>query len=353
MADPPQGADPRNPVPPPADPKKPGWRISPGPDGRGKPAGKQPMLPFSWRRFVTILAVLFLVNWLLVQVLAPPTERIRVPYTPTFLKEVRSSNVKEISSEGDTIQGEFDKTVKYDGDSSKNFKTEVPTFADDNALSKLLEDNGVVVNAKPPGDRSLLETILFSFGPTILLVALFVWSRAPRGRGRRRAGGMLGQFGRSRAKRDEATDAARDLRRRGRHRRGRGRARRRSSTSSRTPTKYRSSAPGSPAACCCPARPAPARRCWPARSPGEAGVPFFSISASEFIEAIVGVGASRVRDLFTQAKEAAPAIVFIDELDAIGRSRAAAATRWAATTSASRRSTRSSPRWTASTPRRA
>ena len=54
---------------------------------------------------------------------------------------------------------------------------------------------------------------------------------------------------------------------------------------------------------------------------GEAGVPFFSISASEFIEAIVGVGASRVRDLFVQAKEAAPAIVFIDELDAIGRSR--------------------------------
>ena len=54
---------------------------------------------------------------------------------------------------------------------------------------------------------------------------------------------------------------------------------------------------------------------------GEAGVPFFSISASEFIEAIVGVGASRVRDLFSQAKEAAPAIVFIDELDAIGRSR--------------------------------
>jgi cell division protease FtsH len=54
---------------------------------------------------------------------------------------------------------------------------------------------------------------------------------------------------------------------------------------------------------------------------GEADVPFFSIAASEFVEAIVGVGASRVRDLFTQAKEAAPAIVFIDELDAIGRSR--------------------------------
>ena len=56
---------------------------------------------------------------------------------------------------------------------------------------------------------------------------------------------------------------------------------------------------------------------------GEAGVPFFSVSASEFVEAIVGIGASRVRDLFKQAKEAAPAIIFIDELDAIGRSRTA------------------------------
>ena len=82
---------------------------------------------------------------------------------------------------------------------------------------------------------------------------------------------------------------------------------------------------------------------------GEAGVPFFSVSASEFVEAIVGIGASRVRDLFKQAKETQPSIMFIDELDAIGRSRSAGvAPASAATTSASRRSTRSSPRWTAS-----
>ena len=75
---------------------------------------------------------------------------------------------------------------------------------------------------------------------------------------------------------------------------------------------------------------------------GEAGVPFFQMSASEFVEMIVGVGASRVRDLFAQAKEAAPAIIFVDELDAVGRSRSSAArTSAAATTSASRRSTRS------------
>jgi ATP-dependent Zn protease len=79
---------------------------------------------------------------------------------------------------------------------------------------------------------------------------------------------------------------------------------------------------------------------------GEAGVPFFSMSAAEFVEMIVGVGAARVRDLFKQAREHAPAIIFIDEIDAIGRARG----RWrsAARASRSRHFSRSSPRWTAS-----
>ena len=67
---------------------------------------------------------------------------------------------------------------------------------------------------------------------------------------------------------------------------------------------------------------------------GEAGVPFFSISGSDFVEMFVGVGASRVRDLFEQAKQASPCIVFMDEIDAVGRHRGAASA--AATTSASR-----------------
>jgi cell division protease FtsH len=79
---------------------------------------------------------------------------------------------------------------------------------------------------------------------------------------------------------------------------------------------------------------------------GEAGVPFFSISGSDFVEMFVGVGASRVRDLFEQAKQAAPCIVFMDEIDAVGRHRGAGSA--AATTSASRRSTSCSSRWTAS-----
>jgi ATP-dependent Zn protease len=83
---------------------------------------------------------------------------------------------------------------------------------------------------------------------------------------------------------------------------------------------------------------------------GEADVPFFSISGSDFVEMFVGVGASRVRDLFKQAKENSPCIIFLDEIDAVGRRRGGGFSRPAGTTSASRRSTRSSSRWTASTP---
>ena len=98
----------------------------------------------------------------------------------------------------------------------------------------------------------------------------------------------------------------------------------RSSTSCATRRSTAGWARRSRGACCCPARPAPARPCSPGRWPARPQVPFFSISASEFIEAIVGVGASRVRDLFDQAKKVAPAIIFIDELDAIGRARGGA-----------------------------
>ena len=77
--------------------------------------------------------------------------------------------------------------------------------------------------------------------------------------------------------------------------------------------------PHSRRACCSSARRAPARRCWRAPSPARRKVPFFSLSGSEFVEMFVGVGAARVRDLFSQAEAKAPCIVFIDELDALGK----------------------------------
>jgi cell division protease FtsH len=277
------------------------------------------MIPWSPRRFIVILIALFVLNWALVQVFAPAEEEIRVPYTPTFLNELREGNVKEISSTGETLQGEFKSDVSYEGEKAKRFETEIPTFADEDQLANLLEDQDVVVNAKPPGSRSLLETILFSFGPTILLVALFIFlfRRAAAAGG---GGGMLGQFGRSRAKRveaetqtvtfddvagiDEAENELVEV-----------------VDFLRNPEKYQALGARIPRGVLLSGQPGTGKTLLARAVAGEAGVPFFSASASEFIEAIVGIGASRVRDLFQQAKEAAPAIIFVDELDAIGRAR--------------------------------
>jgi cell division protease FtsH len=306
-------------TPPPPDPEKPGWKVTPAPDGRGsKKPDKPPMLPWSPRRFIVILLALLVLNWLLVQVFAPAEKRIGVPYTPTFLTQLRDGNVKEIASTGETVQGEFKKEVSYKDEKAENFETEVPTFANEEQLSQLLEEQDVVVTAEPPGSRSLLATILFSFGPTILIVALFIWifRRAAQGAG----GGMIGQFGRSRAKLveaetqtvnfedvagiDEAENELVEV-----------------VDFLRNPAKYAKLGARIPRGVLLSGPPGTGKTLLARAVAGEAGVPFFSASASEFIEAIVGIGASRVRDLFKQAKEAAPAIIFIDELDAIGRSR--------------------------------
>ena len=113
--------DPRTPPPPP-DPSRGNVRVSGAPQ-------RQPMIPWSPRRFIAILLGLFVLNWLIVAVFAPPENKIRVPYNPTFLTEVRDGNVKEISSSGNTVKGDFKKKVTYKGDTATRFETEIPIFA--------------------------------------------------------------------------------------------------------------------------------------------------------------------------------------------------------------------------------
>src|SRR3954470_9070711 len=314
MPDEARAPDPRTPPPPP-DPKRGNLRVSGAPE---RPA----MLPFGGRRFFLILLGLFALNWLIVAVFAPPANKIKVPYNPTFLNQVRAGNVKEISATGNTIKGDFKKKVTYNKDSATRFETEIPIFANRQQLSSLLETQNVTINAEPPGERSLLQTLLFSFGPTILLVLLFVWF-ARRAAGAAGGGGVLGQFGRSRARRVESAtqdvsfkdvagieEAEQELAE--------------VVDFLKNPDRYRRLGARIPRGVLLAGAPGTGKTLLARAVAGEAGVPFFSASASEFIEAIVGIGASRVRDLFTQAKEAAPAIIFIDELDAIERSRGGA-----------------------------
>jgi cell division protease FtsH len=310
MADEARPPDPRTP-PPPRDPKRRDLRVSGAPQ-------KTPMIPWNPRRFILIVLGLFILNWVIVGIIAPQEKRIQVPYNPTFLDQVRAGNVKEISSSGDTVQGEFKKDVTYKDETAKQFETEFPTFADDQQLSKLLEQNDVTITAEPPGQRSLLQTILLGFGPTILLVALFIWFFR-----RAAGGGGIGQFGRSRARRvepasqnvtfqdvagiEEAENELVEV-----------------VDFLKNPERYRRLGARIPRGVLLAGAPGTGKTLLARAVAGEANVPFFSASASEFIEAIVGIGASRVRDLFQQAKAAAPAIIFIDELDAVGRSRGAA-----------------------------
>jgi cell division protease FtsH len=255
-----------------------------------------------------------------------PEERERVPYQPFFVDQVEGGNVEEISSRADSIEGELRSEATFDppGDAEPvavtRFETEVPAFIDPAELTRLLAEQDVVINAEEPDEgRSLWASLVLGFLPTILLIAFFVWLF--RRQTKAGAGGILGGFGRSTARRarpgerervsfddvagiDEAEDELVEV-----------------VDFLRNPQRYTKLGARVPRGVMLYGPPGTGKTLLARAVAGEADAAFFSLSASEFVEAIVGVGASRVRDLFMKAKEAAPAIVFIDELDAVGRSR--------------------------------
>jgi cell division protease FtsH len=306
--------------------RKPPWRVEGHPDGdQGTAPSPRKPRP-AWLRFGWMLLVLLALNWIVSSFILAPAPRTAVSYT-FFLTQVDGRNVAEITSTADTIEGTFSKKVAYTPTGSKTstqvdrFTTQRPSFADDSLFAKLLA-NGVPVNANPPdAPAPIWQQLLVGFGPTLLLVGLLVWfmRRAAAG-----AAGGIGGFGRSRAKlyqpeagprttfadvagieevEQEVTEIVDFL---------------------REPEKYRKLGAQIPHGVLLSGPPGTGKTLLARAVAGEANVPFFSMSASEFIEMIVGVGASRVRDLFEQAKKVAPSIIFIDELDAIGRARGSA-----------------------------
>jgi len=285
------------------------------------------------RRTWLWFALILLANFLLVRLLLPgPEAPVEVPYT-FFKEQVSSGNVEAIFSQGDTVEGRFEEPVTYppkgqegsEPDStpsrtSKTFTTTLPSFVDP-GLEKFLINNGVQISAKPIQEGgSLWQTLLFAFGPALLLIGGYIWlyRRAQQGGG---VGGALTGFGRSRARRydqerearvtfddvagiDEAENELVEI-----------------VDFLKDPEKYTRLGGAAPKGVLLVGPPGTGKTLLAKAVAGEAGVPFFSISGSEFVEIVVGVGASRVRDLFKQARENAPAIIFIDELDSIGRAR--------------------------------
>ena len=284
--------------------------------------------PIRWRRFWLVIFVLLLVNIIVSTIVqsANQTPSVTIPYN-VFVDQVNAGNVINITATGDSITGTARKAVSAGAGqpSAKDFSTERPSFASDDLEAALITNN-VSILAEPPNPPTpWWETLLFSFGPTLLIVFGFIYlmrrGAAMAGGG---AGGLLGRFGQSGARlydpehpdttfadvagidevKAELVEIVDFLKK---------------------PEKYQRLGGTIPKGVLLIGAPGTGKTLLARAVAGEAAVPFFSISASEFIEAIVGVGAARVRDLFQKARGAAPAIVFIDELDAVGRSRSTGA----------------------------
>jgi cell division protease FtsH len=306
---------------------KQGWRVAPAPDGRGMPEEHKPPPPHRWRGLWIFFVALLALNWLSVLVFQPSSQpRVKVPFSPYFLNQLQAGKVASISSTSGAINGTFKAKVRYPANDKKAtpttlFATQVPAFWNTNQLTSELQGQQVQVNANNPNPgRSLLAELLLGFAPTLLLFGVIYYfaRRAMRAGG----GGLggLGQFGRSQARRvdpekirvtfddvagiDEAKGELTEI-----------------VDFLKTPERYQKLGGRMPHGVLLFGEPGTGKTLLARAVAGEAHAAFFSIAASEFIEAIVGVGAARVRDLFAKAKEAAPAIIFIDELDAIGRSR--------------------------------
>lgn len=303
----------------PTSPRRPVEPSSQGPTPGEKPPERAHAL--SGARLWIVLAVMVAINVAIVALLPSPTTRTGVPYS-VFRAQVEAGNVIEVTSRAETIQGVFRAPVTYPaGDAGHEvleFDTERPAFADDGLLELMLSKD-VVVNARAPDvARPTWLTALLSLLPAVLIVSLLIYILRRSAAG---AGGMMG-FGKSRAQRyqpthqkvgfadvagiDEAKEELFEI-----------------IDFLKNPDRYRRLGGMIPRGVLLFGPPGTGKTLLARAVAGEADVPFFSLSASEFVEMFVGVGASRVRDLFSQAKEAAPAILFIDELDAIGRVRGA------------------------------
>ena len=230
-----------------------------------------------------------------------------------FIREVRSGRVQRVELAGINITG-----VRSD---STQFRSVMPLIGDDQLLNDLFE-NDVEVTANEPEQRSIWTDLLLSIFPILIIVALFLFfMRQMQGGGAGGKGGPM-SFGKSKAKLlgedqikvtfadvagvDEAKEDVQEL-----------------VEFLREPDKFQRLGGKIPRGILMVGQPGTGKTLLAKAIAGEAKVPFFSISGSDFVEMFVGVGASRVRDMFEQAKKQAPCIIFIDEIDAVGRHRGA------------------------------
>jgi cell division protease FtsH len=223
-----------------------------------------------------------------------------------FIELIDSGQISEVTIQGQNISGTYDSTA---------FKTYTP---DDPTLVKMLRDKGIRITAKPEDQSPLWQSILISWFPMLLLIGVWVFfMRQMQG-----GGGKAMSFGKSRAKllnEDQKKVTFKDVS-------GIEEAKEELEeiiNFLKEPKKFTRLGGKIPKGVLLVGAPGTGKTLLAKAIAGEADVPFFSISGSDFVEMFVGVGASRVRDLFIQGKKNAPCIIFIDEIDAVGRHRGA------------------------------
>ncbi|KPI01625.1 peptidase M41 FtsH domain protein [Actinobacteria bacterium OV450] len=276
-------------------------------------------MPGGWRGLILAALIVFLITNVVLSFFNEGDEPT-ISYTE-FSKQVADGNVSKIYSKGDAIQGELKNKQPlpdgHKGDYTK-FVTQRPAFADDQLWANLSKHDVVVTASPVVVQRSLLANLLISLAPMLLLVLLWVFIARRMGS----AMGGVGGLGRKQPPKpveleggrrttfadvagiDEVKGELSDVVDFLKH-----------------PQQYRALGARMPGGVLLAGPPGTGKTLLARAVAGEAGVPFFSASASEFIEMIVGVGASRVRELFSEARKVAPSIVFIDEIDTIGRAR--------------------------------
>jgi cell division protease FtsH len=247
----------------------------------------------------------------------------RIDYS-TFRQQLQAGNVAQVTITGEQIEGQFKEPVALEPPTDEEkepptyteFMTYLPSFGDDTLLP-LLESHGVTIDAQPAPDSSWIGSLLY-FLPVLLLIGVgYMFFSQMRNQGQ-----QIFSVGKSRAKlyerREERTtfdDVA--------GAKGAKAELEEIIEYLRQPDRFESLGGETPKGVLLVGPPGTGKTLLARAVAGEADVPFFSITGSDFMEMFVGVGASRVRDLFREAKRAAPSIIFIDELDSIGRRRGA------------------------------
>jgi cell division protease FtsH len=284
---------------------------------------KKNMSSPQWHRILLFALLSFLV----LSIFLPyaPVRRLEIPYS-RFKQLVQKEKVSEVTFQGERIKGRFDTAlteelgVPEDDEALRvyeSFETIQPSV-EDRALLPLLEHKGVAIHAEPEREN-WWRVIFIGFLPWLLIIGLILYSvrRFQGGMGGR--GGLFG-FGKSKAKlytKETSTVGYDDVA---------GLVNTKKELQEvvdflKDPSRFQALGGELPRGILLVGPPGTGKTLMARATAGEAGVPFYSISGSEFIEMFVGVGASRVRDMFEKAKKDAPAIIFIDELDSIGRVR--------------------------------